>query len=227
VCGAREMALDAFWSSCGLPADAWPAAKDAYERYERLIDVHNAAARLMGPGTEGDFSLKHVADCLAVLRAWPDLFAGDMELADVGCGAGLPGIVLAVALPQVRLTAIESNRRKADFVRDAADALGLGDRVQVVARRSRELGYQDAYRGRFPVVTARAVGRAEKVIRDTRLLIAPGGSAILYKTPAAIAEEWPLAAREAGKHKLALDLSDVVALPTDAGTRQLVRVRAP
>lgn len=227
MCGSSEKALEAFWVSCGLSSAAWPAASDAFDRYERLIGSRNAAARLMGPGTEGDFSLKHVADSLAILLAWPDLLAGDVDLADVGCGAGLPGIVLAIALPDLRLTAIESNRRKAAFVRDAADALGLADRVQVVARRSRELGYQDAYRRRFPVTTARAVAPGEKVIRDTRLLIAPGGSAFLYKTPDAVADEWPLATREAGKHGLALDTSEVIALPAGAGTRQFLRVRAP
>ncbi len=181
----------------------------------------------MGRVSEEDFHRKHLADSLALLTVWGGLLAGPVELADVGSGAGLPGIVLAVALPELRLVAIESNRKKADFVALAARELHLADRVQVVARRSRELAGDPSYRGRFGVVTARAVAAADKLIRDTRRLLAPGGSLVLYKTPDAVTEEMPLARREAGKHGLGVETSDPVALPGGAGTRQFLRITRP
>ena len=221
-----EDQLRDLWTACGLSAAAWPAALAGYERYWQLIGLHNAAAGLMGNVTRAGFFLKHVADSLAALRAYPDLFGRTARLADVGAGAGLPGIVLAVALPQMHLTAAESNHKKADFIALAAGELGLSGRVQVLARRSRELGRDPQYRRRFELVTARAVAPAEKLIRDIRGLIAPGGSAILYKTPQAVAAELPLARREAAKHGLALETSEVFSLPADAGKRQFIRILA-
>ncbi len=224
-----------FWLSCGLASDAWPGALQSYEHYYRLILAHNAAAGLMGQVTLDDFYIKHLSDSLSVLLAWPGIFSGEIRLADVGCGAGLPGIVLAVALPDLRLTAIESNQKKAAFVEMAAAELGLSGRVEVAARRSRELGHIDRYRGRFDVITARAVAPAEKIIRENRMLLAPAcreqsrtaGSLILYKTPAAVAAELPLARRQADKHKLTVETSDPIALPAEAGMRQFIRALSP
>ena len=216
-----------FWLSCGLAANAWAKAIQSYQRYYDLIVAHNEEAGLMGRISASDFYIKHVADSLAVLRVWPDLLTGSVRLVDVGCGAGLPGIILAVALPELHLTAIESNHRKADFVEMAAAELGIADRVEVSASRSRELGRDARYHSRFDVVTARAVAPAWKVIRDCRMLIASGGSAILYKTPAAIADELPLARREADKYKMTVETSEIIALPADAGTRQFIRIIAP
>ena len=216
-----------FWLSCRLAASAWKRASGRYERYQELIEAHNAAAGLMGPGGLDDFQLKHIADSLAALKAFADLFGGPVRLADVGAGAGLPGIILAIALDQLHLVAIESNQRKADFIHLAADELDLAGRVQAIARRSRELGRGDEFAGRFDIVTARAVASAEKLIRDGRRLLAPGGSLILYKTPQTVADELPLAHREADKFDLTVETSDVVNLPADAGARQFIRIIAP
>ncbi len=181
----------------------------------------------MGRISPADFYLKHVADSLAVLPVWPEILNGPVRLADVGCGAGMPGIVLAAALPELHLTAIESSRKKAAFVELASAELGLSGRVEVANRRSRELGRLERYWGRFNVVTARAVGRADKIIRENRMLLAPGGSVILYKTPSAVAEELALARREAGKHKLTIEISEPITLPAEAGTRQFIRITTP
>ena len=224
MCVHAKDQVRSFWIACGLSEEAWPEAIEAYGRYWDLIQAYNARASLIGRVSGKDFYLKHVADSLAVLMAFPHLLDAGAALADVGCGAGLPGIVLALAMPRLRLTAIEPKRRKAGFVSMAVDALRLGDRVEIVARPSRELGHDEGYRGRFHVVTARAVAPAEKLIRDCRLLLAAGGSAIFYKTPGTVATEMPLARREADKHKLTLETSEIIALPAGAGKRQFLRV---
>jgi 16S rRNA (guanine527-N7)-methyltransferase len=216
-----------FWIGCGLSADDWPGAIDRYARHRELIEVHSAAADLMGPGGTRDFYLKHVADSLAVLKVYPRLLRGAVRLADVGCGAGLPGVALAVALPELLLTAVESNRRKADFVAMTAAELGLTERVRVLPRRSREIAADPQYAHAFDVVTVRAVAPAEKAIRDCRRLIAPGGSGILYKTPGAAAGELPAARRLAEKHRLGVEASEQFALPAGAGRRQFIRIISP
>jgi len=149
-----------------------------------------------------------------------------VELADVGCGAGLPGFVLAIALPELRVAAIESNRRKARFLELAAGDLGLSGRVHVVNRRSRELAHDTQHRRRYRIVTARAVAAADKLIADCRGLLAPGGVLAMYKTPPAIAAERDGARRQAGNHRLTLATGEVIDLPAGAGTRQFLLARA-
>ena len=222
---AKE-ALRHFWNACGLPETAWPEALERYQRYWGLIQTHNEPAGLMGRVSPEDFYLKHLVDSLSILAAYPELVDTPCRLADVGSGAGLPGIVLAVALPQLQLAAVESNHKKSRFVATAIESLGLAARAAVINRRSRDLGHDRNFAGQFDVVTARAVASADKLIRDCRLLLAAGGSAILYKTPAAVAEELPLARREAAKHKLTVETSAVIDLPAGAGTRQFIRIRA-
>ncbi len=215
------------WTRCALPENRWADALGLFGRHWSLIRASPAAGDLTAARDAGEFLLKHVADSLLVLRAFPGLLDGPVLCADVGSGAGLPGLVLAAALPLAHVTLVESNRRKAGFLALAVETLGLARRVEVATRRSRELGHDGQYAGCFGVVTARAVAPADKLIRDCRLLLAPGGSAVFYKTPPAVRAELPLAEREAGKHKLAIEVSEVLELPGGAGTRQFVRVRAP
>jgi 16S rRNA (guanine527-N7)-methyltransferase len=224
---ASQSQLQEFWRRCGLPEGQWPAARERFQQYWRLIETHNASAGLMGEVSQEDFHLKHLADSLAVLAVYPWMLSSPGPLADVGSGAGLPGLVLAIALPQLQVTAIESNHRKSRFAALAAQALGLADRVEVICRRSRELGHREEYRGRFSIVTARAVAAADRLIRDCRLLLASGGSAIFYKTPPAVDEELPRARREAGKHGLEIETSSTVLLPGQAGQRQFIRIVRP
>jgi len=226
VCPDDEIQLRGFWIACGLPAEAWPAAIERFLRHRQLVERHSARAGLMGPAGVGGFLLKHVADSLAALKVYPELLRGPTRLADVGSGAGLPGLALAIALPGLNLTAIESNHRKADFIQLAAEALGLTDRVDVVCGRSRGLAADERFAGRFALVAARAVAPAGRLIRECRGLIAPGGSALFYKTPAAVAEELPAASREAGRRGLTVEASDIIDLPAGAGTRQFIRVAA-
>ncbi len=150
-----------------------------------------------------------------------------MRVADLGSGAGLPGIVLALALPQLSLTAIEPNHKKAEFLARAMRELGLAGRASVVTKPGRELGRDLAFAGEYDVVLARAVSSADKLITECRRLVSPGGCMIFYKTPAAVQAELPLAQREARKHKLELTVSEIVELPADAGARQFILLRKP
>ncbi len=219
--------LHSLWTRCALPENRWADALRLFGKHWSLIRASPAARDLTAARNAGEFLLKHVADSLLVLRAFPGLLDGPVLLADVGSGAGLPGLVLAAALPLAHVTLVESNRRKAGFLALAAETLGLARRVEVATRRSRELGHDEQYAHCFGVVTARAVAPADKLLRDCRLLLAPGGSAVFYKTPPAVRAELPLAEREAGKHKLRIEVSEVLELPGGAGARQFVRVRAP
>lgn len=115
----------------------------------------------------------HVADGLAGLEVAELRSAG--TIADLGAGAGLPGLVLAAALPQAQVLLVESARRKADFIAGVAEAMGLGN-VAVVAARVEE--WRDGL-SRCDVVTARALAAlpvlceyAAPLLRDDGVLVA-------------------------------------------------------
>lgn len=134
----------------------------------------------------------HVADSLAGLVLDEVRAAG--ELADLGSGAGFPGLVLAVALSNARVTLVESVGKKAEFIAAAADRLGL-DNVGVVAGRVESWG--DG-RDRCDVVTARALAPLPVLLEYAAPLLREGGSLVAWKArPDADEEEAAEAAAQA------------------------------
>ena len=110
--------------------------------------------------------------------------------ADLGSGGGLPGIPLALALPDARLTLVEAAGRKCAFLREAVTRLGLGDRVEVACGRSEELTAPGTpARESFAVVLAKAVGSLAVVAELAAPALRPGGLLLVSKTAAAAARE--------------------------------------
>lgn len=104
----------------------------------------------------------------------PLLVAG--RVGDVGSGAGLPGLVLAIARPDAELVLIEPMARRVDWLREESDALGL-DNVEVVHARAEEAGLAQP----LDQVTARAVSALSKLIPLTRPLVRSGGEMVFMK----------------------------------------------
>jgi 16S rRNA (guanine527-N7)-methyltransferase len=121
---------------------------------------------------------RHVLDALTLLPLWNGLWRG-ARLADVGSGGGVPGIPIAIALPHVEVTLIESIKKKAAFLEDVAAALGLAN-VRVVAERA-EAAAGAGLHGAFDVVTARAVAKTEALVAFTAPLAKPGGRLYFIK----------------------------------------------
>lgn len=101
------------------------------------------------------------------------------RIADVGAGAGFPGLALAVALPQARVDLVESVGRKCEFMRVAIEAAGM-ENAEVLNTRSEDLA---AAQGREPydVVTARAVGRLSTLAELASPLLEPNGVLVAWK----------------------------------------------
>lgn len=151
-------------------------------RFFELLTAANARMNLTRITSREEFEVKHVIDSLAAARCFPELARSPLRIADIGCGAGFPSVILAAAYPQLRVTAIDSTQKKIAFVTEAARELGL-DNLSPVAGRAVELARRSPFAGAFDVVTARAVATAEKICREGRGMLAPGGRFILYKTP--------------------------------------------
>ena len=151
-------------------------------RFFELLTAANSEFNLTRITSPADFEIKHVADSLAVARCFPELATEAHRIADIGCGAGFPSVILAAAFPKLQVTAIDSTQKKIAFVSGAARGLGL-ENLHPVAGRAVELARRPEFAGKFDVVTARAVATAEKLCREGRRMLGPGGRFILYKTP--------------------------------------------
>jgi 16S rRNA (guanine527-N7)-methyltransferase len=131
----------------------------------------------------------HVADSLTGLEV-PELRAA-RRIADVGAGAGFPGLALAVALPDTRVDLVESVGRKCAFMQHAIAAAGIPN-ATVLNTRSEDLASADG-REAYDIVTARAVGRLSTLAELASPLLKPNGVLIAWKGKRAEEEELQLA----------------------------------
>ncbi len=125
---------------------------------------------------------RHLADSL---QALPILRPG--ALLDLGSGAGFPGLVLACCTPERRVVLVESNRKKAGFLRETAAQLELPE-VEVVARRSEELAREPARRAAFPQLTVRAVSALPGLLELAAPLLELNGLLLAWKGKGAVTE---------------------------------------
>jgi len=217
----------AFLLQCGVSADVLAAPAVMLRFYEDLRSVsdHLNLARISSPD---DFWIRHVSDSLAVGRVAPSVLKDPVVLADVGPGGGFPLFPLVWANPAISATAIETRKRRVEFLREEARRLRVSDRVVVVHRQAREVGRLAEHSGRYDVVTARAVAPAGRLIRDCRQLLRPGGGLlVLYKTPGAVEKEREEARREVRKYGLRMRVGPVFDLPRSGGTRQFLVIERP
>lgn len=119
----------------------------------------------------------HVADSLTGLES--EQLREASRIADIGSGAGFPGLVLAVALPDAQVDLIESVGRKCDFIRRAIAAAGIAN-ARVINARSEDLAADDG-RENYAAVTARAVGRLSTLAELASPLLEDGGVLVAWK----------------------------------------------
>jgi 16S rRNA (guanine527-N7)-methyltransferase len=195
---------------------------EALERFRDLLREGNEGAALTAVTDEDGYWRTHVLDSLSIVRALAGEVALPRALADVGSGAGIPAIPIAIAFPGVAVTAIESTAKKARFIEEAARALGLFGRVRVVVQRAEEAGRDPALRDRFDVATARALADLPVVAELCLPFVRPGGLLVAYKGRRA-AEE---VERAAGAFReLAATLEAIVPAGIEGTDLVLVKVR--
>lgn len=213
-----------FLGGFGLrPLDA--AALDRLAALHALLLEANRHTNLTRITTPDEYYIKHVADSLAALALWPECFQPGFLIADVGCGAGFPGLPLAIACPDCQFVEIDSTAKKTAFVAQAVPALGL-ENVTVVTARACELGYREGHEHAYDLVLARAVSSSAALLRECeRLLLPDSGALIAYKTPNTLAEEQAELRPEARRCHLRVQLSPPFALPAEMGQRQLCLLR--
>lgn len=140
-----------------------------------VLDEWRGRINLIGPGESRHLWRRHILDSLQLLN---QIGPGDSRIADLGAGAGFPGLVLACALaerPNASVTLVEKSVRKSQFLESAVKAIGLP--AKVLNQRLED----PAPRDRFDVVTARALAPLPKLLGYAHAWLKPSGKALLMK----------------------------------------------
>jgi 16S rRNA (guanine527-N7)-methyltransferase len=142
---------------------------------------------LIGPREVPRLWERHLLNCAVVADPTAGLVPLGASIADVGSGAGLPGLVWAIARPDTRVLLIEPLLRRSTFLVEAVTELGIGDRVTVWRGRAEDAATQAGFQP-VEVVTARAVAPLERLIGWTVPLLAAGGRLVALKGSSAAQE---------------------------------------
>ena len=136
-----------------------------FENYLNLILDWNQTINLTGSKTTEDLK-RHIDDCLSVLPIIHEL--KKTAILDVGTGAGLPGVVLAIADPNLKITLLDSNNKKISFLRHVQAQLKLTN-CEIINSRVED------FAGSYPLIISRAFASPEKFIASCRHLCAVDG----------------------------------------------------
>ena len=142
------------------------------QEYAALLATEGVVRGLIGPREAPRLWDRHLLNC-AVLG---DVIPLDVSVCDIGSGAGLPGLVLAIARPDLRITLVEPLLRRTTFLSEVVEQLGLGQ-VTVVRGRADEV----TERYGFDVVTSRAVAPLDRLLQWSMPLVAPDGALVAMK----------------------------------------------
>lgn len=137
----------------------------------------NRAYNLTGLKTDDDIIIKHFLDSLLYIRTLPP---SPFHMADIGTGAGFPGVPVKIMVPEIELTLIESSRKKAAFLRNIVRTLDLR-RVTVLEKRIEHLGNELGQS--FDTIVSRATFSIREFLTAACPYVRPGGTLILNKGP--------------------------------------------
>lgn len=163
------------------------AAVPSLDAYAELLANQGVAHGLIGPREVPRLWSRHLLNCAVVVDPAVDLVPAGASVADVGSGAGLPGLAWAIVRPDLNVTLIEPLLRRATFLTSAVAELGLGDRVQVVRGRAEDIARDPSWRS-VDVVTARAVAPLSRLLEWTIPLLGTGGRLVALKGSSAAEE---------------------------------------
>jgi 16S rRNA (guanine527-N7)-methyltransferase len=142
------------------------------ERYVALLAGPGLERGLIGPRETGRIWERHILNCAVVAELVPS----PCVLADIGSGAGLPGVVLAIALPRAKVTLVEPSLKRSVFLDECVAELGL-ENARVCRARAEDLAGEVA----ADIVTARAVAPLKRLVPWAEGLVRPGGTILAMK----------------------------------------------
>ncbi len=156
-----------------------PAAAERMEAFHRLLQEKNRVMNLTAVTEDGEALRVHYLDSLAPLGL--GLVRGDERLADVGTGAGFPGMPLLIARPTLQVCFVDSLQKRLNFIQEALEALGL--RADCVHLRAEDFGREQTHKERYDLATARAVASLPVLMEYLLPCVRVGGAALCWKGP--------------------------------------------
>jgi 16S rRNA (guanine527-N7)-methyltransferase len=201
--------------------ERWPAAFDQLKRYHQWLCIAGVERGLVGPREIDRMWERHINNS-AVLE---ELVPHDVSVIDVGSGAGLPGIPLAIVRPDLKITLLEPLARRVDYLNEVIEDLGLSDRVEVVRGRAEDPITKNLS---ADVVTGRAVASLGKLITWCWPLVQAGGQILMIKGQSA-AEEIEESSSVLRRKKLAVTLLQAGAGVVEPQTTvvRIVKITSP
>lgn len=160
-----------------LIRDLSETAQRQLREYRDLLFRWNQRFNLTAVREPDEIDARLIADALRLLPAIDaelDARGGRLRMIDLGTGAGLPGLVVKVARPQIDVVLVDATNKKIQFVQHAVATLGLRSAVTVHSR-AEDLGHHIDYRAQFDVVTARGVAPLPTLLELTVPLLVIGG----------------------------------------------------
>ncbi len=149
------------------------------ERYAGLLATDGVVRGLIGPREVPRLWDRHLVNCALLAELLPE----GVTVCDIGSGAGLPGLVLTIARPDLKVTLVEPLLRRTTFLEEVVAGLGLSD-VEVLRGRAEVLHGQR----RFAVVTSRAVAPLDRLLRWSMPLVEPTGALVAMKGSSVVEE---------------------------------------
>lgn len=146
------------------------------DTYAGLLATAGVERGLIGPRETDRLWDRHLLNCAVVT----DLLPVGARVVDVGSGAGLPGLPMAIRRPDISVDLVESLQRRTDFLTEAVQLLGLTDRVRIVRGRAEDVSVRTEV-GAAQWATARAVAPLDRLVRWCLPLLAGGGSLLAIK----------------------------------------------
>ena len=157
----------------------FPGQEDAIRAYAEFLTTAGIERGLIGPREGERIWERHIFNCLPVTQLLPQ----GASLFDIGSGAGLPGIVIALARPDLKVTLIEPLERRVEFLNEAVAAIALGGvEIEVIRGRAQDVKKSANF------VTARAVAPMEKLKKMSWHMVKTGGSLLAMKGESAATE---------------------------------------
>ena len=156
-------------------------------RFLDLLQKTNQQFNLTGIQDRDEMWRRHIIDSLTLLPWIEDSAGLPKKIIDVGTGGGVPGIPIAIARPDLRLTLLDATAKKTRFCQQCISDLGLAQ-VDVVNERAETIGQHPDHRQQYDAAACRALGPMRQLLEYTLPLVRTGGQVLAMKGPKAEAE---------------------------------------
>ena len=173
--------LDKYLLKIGINNDS--SKIDKIFEYLELVYEKNKVLNLIGTKEKEEIFIKHILDSLSIFNI--ELLREDKlkgkKIIDIGTGGGLPGILLAIFLPESEIYLLDKSKKKTIFLRETTEALELKNTI-IITDRAEELSREAGFREKFDIVIARAVARFSILLELAVPFCNIHGKIIFYKS---------------------------------------------